>query len=161
MNFGSFLASSSFPFRPLTRCCTLPVTGSTLLRCSYLQRWSRLKWRSLRWCRRISKGPLVLIEKFFLHTWHQTMCGLWIGSAGPEIKDLVQPILAKNSSRMGTPRCCSRLGRVGPLALVFFLEVASRACSLTSERGMSCLLGSVSSALSSACLLEVPGSGWF
>ena len=134
MNFGSSLASSifvrSFPLRPLTRCCTLPVTGSTLLRCSYLQRRSRLKWRSLRWCRRISKGPLVLIKKFLLHrpcAWHQTMCGLWMGSAGPEIKDLVQPILAKNSWRIGTPRCCSHLGRVSPLALVFCLEVASRA----------------------------------
>ena len=48
--------------------------------------------------------PLVFIEMFFLHMWHQTMCGLWRGSAGPDIKDLVHPILEKNSSRMGTPR---------------------------------------------------------
>ena len=52
----------------------------------------------------ISKVPLVLIEMFFLHMWHHTMQGLCSGSAGPEMKDRIQPILEKNSSVTGTPR---------------------------------------------------------
>ena len=107
MKFGNSLATSilvsTFPLRPQTRCCTLPSTGSTLLRCSYIHHWSRLKCLSVRWWRRLSKGPFVRIENFFLHIWHQTICGLWTGSAGPKMNERVHPILAKISSRIGTP----------------------------------------------------------
>ena len=88
------------------------------------------------------------------------MCGLWIGSAGPEIKDPCPSNLRKNSSRIGTPRCCCRLGRPGFLEMLCLLDVVSSTCSLTSERVMSWLLGSVSRALSSTCLAEVPGLEW-
>ena len=93
--FASSIFDRIFPLVRRTRCCTLPVMGSMLRKCSYHHRWSRRKWRWVEWCLRISYAPFDFIEKFFLHTWHQTMRGLWTGSAGPEIKDLVHPIFEK------------------------------------------------------------------
>ena len=94
-----------------------PVTGSTLLRCSYRHLWSRRRCFSVRWCLRISNSPFDLIGKFFLHTWHHTMWGLWTGSAGPEMKDLVHSIFEKNSPLISTPLS------VGVRLLLFFLDV--------------------------------------
>ena len=146
INLGSSLTSpillKIFPFLPRTRCWVLSVTGSVLFKCSYRHLWSRLRCFSVRWCLRISIVPLLRMEKFFLQIWHQTIYGLWIGSAGPEMKDRVHPILAKNSSRIATPRWGC------PLAFGVFLDwdlvLDFSVCSFTSDKVISWLLRSVS-----------------
>ena len=105
MNRGSSCASSNLvrilPFLPLTRWCTLPRTGSPLLRGSA----NADPCASVFPCDDVSGFPLCPWSRLrCLSCICDTMYGLCKGSAGPEMSDLVHPISVKNSSRIGTQR---------------------------------------------------------
>ena len=68
------------------------------------------------------------------------MLGIWSGSAGPDMKERVQPFLAKNSSRMGTPRCDCLLLFLSNLPLPTTWSFSSSVCLFTSEKVASPLL---------------------
>ena len=90
------------------------------------------------------------MEKFFLHIWHQTIRGLSKGSAGPDIKERVQPISAENSSLIGIPRWGARLSFFCFLDLLGPWSLFSLGFTCSSNRVASWLLTPLSST-SSVC----------
>ena len=105
-------------FRPYTSLDKggILVSGSSIVRCSYLHRWSLRKWCFVEKCRRISFGPLARMEKLHLLIWQCVLWGFPLGSIGPETNVRVQGIESKYSPFIILPT--RRPGLGGPLVLV-------------------------------------------